>query len=235
MDAHPPNKEDKLKKIKLSTILLGEIFVAVVIMSWFIFIMFLEQDEYNRIEIEEFPITYQSMVENDNAKLSRKENEKEIALREIEEKLSEIRQIEDKKGWYLSYKDLIKSHSDVIDPPETVYENYTEEEIYLIQRCVETECHGGDFDSKCNVASVIFNRINSDEFGNTPHNVITQPNQFAYGRRNISEETKLAVEYVFDIGDTTNGCIAFHSNAKRNKFNNWDYAFTDELGHNFYY
>lgn len=223
-----------MKKIKLSTILLGEIFVAVMIMSWFIFIMFLEQDEYNRIEIEEFPITYQSMVENDNAKLSRKENEKEIALREIEEKLSEISKIEDKKGWYLSYKDLIESHSDVIDSPETVYENYTEEEIYLIQRCVETECHGGDFDSKCNVASVIFNRVNSNEFDDDVTNVITAKNQFAYWRRNISDDTKLAIEYAFTIEDTTDGCIAFHSNEKRNKFNNWNYVFTDSIGHHFY-
>lgn len=222
-----------MKNLKLSTAIFYEVIIYIVIVSLILLCMYKCEIKHNKIEIEEFPITYQQ--NSDIGSRSIKQDETEKASREVQEKLNEISDVEDKKGWYLSYKDLIDSYSDVLDSPETVYDYYTEDEIYLIQRCVETECHGGDFDSKCNVASVIFNRANNSEFGDSVIDVITAENQFAYKRKKITEDTKLAVEYAFAIEDTTDGCIAFHSNEKRDKFNNWDYAFTDSIGHNFYY
>ena len=223
-----------MKNFKLSTILSGEISISIIIMVLLLLTILPNQQECKEIKIETYPITYQTVTPI-NVKKVKEVDKKEVALKEIKEKLKEINSVEDKKGWFLSYKELIDLHSDVLDPPETIYETYTEDEIYLIQRCVETECHGGDFDSKCNVASVIFNRVENSEFGDDITEVITAENQFAYEKKKISEDTKLAVEYVFLIGDTTNGCIAFHSNEKREKFNNWDYAFTDSIEHNFYY
>lgn len=162
------------------------------------------------------------------------ETEQERALKIVSEKMEKLSLIKDKKEWFIEYKNLMNQYIEILDTEETIYEIYTEEEIYLIQRCVETECFQGDFESKCNVASVIFNRLYNGNFGNNIEEVITAKNQFTYSRKEITEDTKLAVEYAFGIEDTTNGCLAFHSNEKNEKFGNWNYEFTDSIGHHFY-
>lgn len=157
-------------------------------------------------------------------------------VEEMKNKMSEIESISDMEEWYIEYKKIVEEYADKIDPPESIYNVFTEDEIYLIQRTVETECYDQDFLSKCNVASVIFNRIElADLFGDSVKEVITAPKQFAYGKKTISDSTKLAVEFAYQIMDTTNGCIGFHSNKKTNTFNNWKYSFTDNIGHHFYY
>lgn len=164
------------------------------------------------------------------------ENPYEWIEKAIETDLNAIESIDSSLDWYIAYRNVVNKYAYIIDPPETVYDYFTDDEIYLIQRTVETECFDGDFDSKCHVANVIFNRIEDPEkrFGKTVEEVITSEKQFAYGRKNISESTKIAVEYAFEIVDTTNGCIGFHSNKKTNTFNGWKYVFTDSIGHNFY-
>lgn len=158
----------------------------------------------------------------------------EKAIKEMQEEMKEIESIEDKKEWFLAYKKIINEYSEVIDPPETVYDYFTEEEIYLIQRTIETECYDKDFKYKCNVANVILNRIESKEFGNTVEEVITTESQFAYWRKDITDDTVLALEFSFSICDTTNGCVAFRSDKKVETWYSWSYAFSDDIGHHFY-
>ena len=158
----------------------------------------------------------------------------EIAIQEMQEKMSEIESIEDNKEWFLAYKDIVFEYIEWIDPPETIFDYFTEDEIRLICRVVETETYQCDFDSKVNVANVVLNRIESGEFGDTVEEIITTENQFAYGRKNISEDTILAVEYAFMIEDTTNGALFFHSNNKTDTFCGRDFIFQDSVGHNFY-
>ena len=158
----------------------------------------------------------------------------EIAIQEMQEKMSEIESIEDNKEWFLAYKDIVFEYIEWIDPPETIFDYYTEDEIRLICRVVETETYQCDFDSKVNVANVVLNRIESGEFGDTVEEIITTENQFAYGRKNISEDTILAVEYAFMLEDTTNGALFFHSNNKTDTFCGRDFIFQDSVGHNFY-
>lgn len=164
-------------------------------------------------------------------------NEYSIMLSELNKKVEEVNLVDDKKIWFLEYKSLINDIEEISDqfhPPETIYTYYTDDEIYLMQQVIETEVYTGDFESKCNVASVILNRINDNRFGTTPYEIITAPNQFVYFRTNISEDTILALEYVFTIGDTTDGALFFHSNEKTEKFNDANYLFTDNVGHHFY-
>lgn len=163
-------------------------------------------------------------------------DEIDLTIAEMRRDMDQIESISTNMEWFIAYKNVVNKYSYILDPPETVYDYFTDEEIYLIQRAVETECYEQDFDSKCHVANVIFNRINDPQktFGISVYEVITSPNQFAYGRIIISDDTKLAVEYAFEITDTTNGCIGFHSNDKTNTFNGWDYVFTDEVNHHFY-
>lgn len=158
----------------------------------------------------------------------------EIAVLSMQKEMDEIAKIEEKQLWFFKYKKIVDKYSHIIDPPETIYDYFTEEEIYLIQRTVETECYDADFVSKCNVASIVLNRFYSDKYGSTIEEVITTPNQFAYGRKEISADTILAVEYSFAIEDTTNGCVGFRCDEKPETWNGWIYSYTDDAGHHLY-
>lgn len=159
---------------------------------------------------------------------------KEIKTEEFNNKLEELNSsITDKKQWLLSYKNLVNEYSEWIETPKTIYDVFSSDEIYLMQRCVETETFQCSFNSKCNVASVIFNRLNHNGFPDTINKIIV-PVQFAFNKKQISEDTKLALEYVFLKGDTAQGAIFFHSNAYKATFCGASYLFTDDAGHHFY-
>ena len=175
-------------------------------------------------------ITYEIVVEE----VVEEQDPYEIAIQEMQEKMSKIESIEDNKEWFLAYKDIVFEYAEWIDPPETIYDYFTDNEIYLIQRVVETETYDQDFISKCNVASVIINRFESGKYGDSIESIITAPNQFSYWRKDITENTILAVEYAFQIEDTTNGCIAFRSDNNPNEWYSWHYVYTDKAGHHFY-
>ena len=157
----------------------------------------------------------------------------EIKRLEVLEKQIELENITDKEEWFIAYKNLINEYSEWVDPPESIYDIYSNNDIYLMQRCIETETFEQDFESKVNVASVILNRLNSENFSNDVSKVIVK-GQFAFGRKHISEDTKLALEYAYMIGDTTDGALYFHSLAYRPRFSGADYIFTDKAGHHFY-
>ncbi len=138
-----------------------------------------------------------------------------------------------KKEWFLKYKDLIKEYSEWVEV-YSIYDYYTKDEIYLMQRCVETECYQRSFDSKVNVACVIFNRLVSDGFPNDIYSVITTYRQFAYVKTDISEDTILALEYAFLFNTMDSNILFFHSGQKTDTFNGASYAFSDDAVHHFY-
>lgn len=158
----------------------------------------------------------------------------EIAIQEMQEKMKEIDSIEDKKEWFLAYKNIVFKYIKWIDPPETIFDYYSSDEIDLICRVVETETYQCDFDSKVNVANVVLNRIESGEFGETVEEVITTESQFAYGRKSITKDTLFAVMYAYEIEDTTSGALYFHSNEKTDTFCGRNYIFSDDAIHHFY-
>ena len=146
----------------------------------------------------------------------------------------QLSQIENKKDWYLCYKGFLEDYPE-FDRGSTLYDRYTDEEIYIMQRVIETEVYGKDFDAKANVASVILNRIEGDNnFPNDAMKVCTSPGQFVYSRKQISEDTKLALEYAAEIEDTTNGALYFNSMAPMDSWNGRTRIFTDHVGHSFY-
>ena len=145
-----------------------------------------------------------------------------------------LTQIEDKKDWYLAYKGFLEDYPE-FDRGSTLYDRYNDEEIYMMQRVIETEVYGCDFDAKANVASVILNRIEGDNnFPDDAITVCTAPGQFVYTRKQISEDTKLALEYAAEIEDTTNGALYFNSMAPMDSWNGRTRIFTDHVGHSFY-
>lgn len=161
-------------------------------------------------------------------------NEYDLLALEMQQKLDEIEVISDKKEWFVTYKEIINEYSNIFDMPETIYDIFTPEEINLICRVVETETYQCNFESKVNVACVVFNRLEDGAFGETIKEIVTAKNQFAYGRKNITEDTIIAVEYAFEMEDTTDGALFFHSNKKTDTFCGNDFIFQDEAGHNFY-
>ena len=145
-----------------------------------------------------------------------------------------LTQIEDKKDWYLAYKGFLEDYPE-FDRGSSLYDRYNDEEIYMMQRVIETEVYGCDFDAKANVASVILNRIEGDNnFPDDAITVCTAPGQFVYSRKQISEDTKLALEYAAEIEDTTNGALYFNSMSPMDSWNGRTRIFTDHVGHSFY-
>lgn len=132
---------------------------------------------------------------------------------------------------------------------ETSYDLYSKKEIEVLERIVEAECTGQSIEAKMNVANVIINRVNSDEFPNTIKEVVFQKvngyYQFTpildkrYWKVTISDETIEAVKNIFTMEDTTDGALFFcniNSSNKKNVgwFKNLEYLFTDDSNHSFY-
>lgn len=142
----------------------------------------------------------------------------------------------DKYLWFqLYYQVLFDIYNPWLDDlPETPYDVYSEREINMMLKCIETETHDAPFECKVNVANVILNRLDNDKFPTDPVELITQKNQFAYGRDNISQSTIYSLLYAYMIEDTTNGCLAFRSDCSPNKWLGLSKQFTDEVGHTFY-
>ena len=156
-------------------------------------------------------------------------------IAECNAEMDEIESIGDAEEWYIAYKEIVDKYSEWIDPPESIYDVFTDDEINIMCRVIETETYQAGFDAKVNVANVILNRIDSGRFGDTVYEVCTKPGQFAYGRKIITEDTILALEYAYQIVDTTYGSVYFHSNQVAQKsWNGADYVMTDHVGHHFY-
>lgn len=90
----------------------------------------------------------------------------DTAIEEKNQKMAEIESIEDKKEWFIAYKSIIEEYSYIIEPPETIYEYFTEEELdllfHVVQAEIGDECYS--FEQKANVASVVFNRLYHEKF-----------------------------------------------------------------------
>ena len=148
-----------------------------------------------------------------------------------------------RKKYIEDYKSIINNYPKEFHK-ETIYDVFSEEELELLFRVVQAEVGDYDFDSKTNVASVIFNRYYDKD--TTMTEVLTAKNQFStisngrYMRVIVDEETILACEYVFLFGDTTNGATYFDSTngkswaARETRENRMEHIFKDEAGHDFY-
>lgn len=177
-------------------------------------------------------------------KKRRKEERKRIK-NEFKTKIESL-QYDSRKQWFVSYKSILEEYRryPYIEVPLSVYDEYEIGEIRVFQRLVAAETTGGDFESKCNVASVVWNRIQSSDYPDKIVDVIYERNgsvQFTPtcdGRIDsveVTEEDILAVEYTYMFGSTAYDCIAF-DNVKGNSWNKnrLEIMFTDSINHTFY-
>lgn len=161
---------------------------------------------------------------------SEEEYEHDIKMAEYEQKLKAINKTNETE-WFAEYFNLVCEYKKYTKM-QTLEDVFTQEEIRYMCKTVETEVYDKDFKSKTHVASVILNRYYDGRFGSDLKTIVTNPKQFAYGRDNITDSTKLACEYAFLMGDTTHGALYFDSNKALSRY--YDKIFTDTVGHNFY-
>lgn len=198
-------------------------------------------DDVKEVSIERIDV---KDLLNANAKLTisiqEKEREKEIenAFNEIEPLLKT-----DKHQYFIEYKMILKKYD--LKPRHTVMSIMESEEEYnLLLAIIEQEIGGGDFDEKTYVFSVILNRYLDDtgEFEDTISGIIKQEGQFsswssgAYKNSKISQETIDAVDYVFEIEDTTENATCFRNLKYCSDLSESRYVklFTSPAGHTFY-
>ena len=184
---------------------------------------------------ENIDTTNKIIKETELSEIEKLNNEVDAAIENMNVEMAKIESIENKKEWFIAYKEIVDRYSYILDPPEGIYDYYTDEELDMFFRVVQAEI--GDeytFEQKCNVASVILNRIEHYKFSDEMLEILT-PQQFetvkngSYKNVKVSEDTILACEYVFMIEDTTDGCLFFDSN----KALNYEFVFNDGT-HNFY-
>lgn len=179
-----------------------------------------------------------SNVEKEETKVEviEKKTDLEIAQEEYDAKLIGINSMNlSKEEWFKQYKSLTEEYEDILGRPETIYDNFTQQELDLLFKVVQAEIGSEySFEQKCNVVSVIYNRLKDYRFGNTINEILVG-HQFstissgAVYKVTVDEKTILACEYVYQFGDTTSGALFFDSNGRLN----YKFLFNDGA-HNFY-
>jgi len=161
-------------------------------------------------------------------------------IKEIEKKIEKILKTSSSnkaskrlKRLFLNYKKCIKKHDGLIDPPESIYDCFSKEDITYICRTVETETYQQSMIRKANVASTVLSRFEHGAYGNSLKEIVTSPNQFVCGRTDISKETKLAVEIAFMFKTKYDGSLYFQSAGYMKSFSGADYMGFDGC-HYFY-
>ena len=167
-------------------------------------------------------------------KSRRERQELEKLTLSMESELKLIESIENKEEYFIAYKSIIAKYPQITQEYETIYNAFSEEELSLLFKVVQAEIGDYSFEQKCNVVSVIFNRMTHDRFPNTLTEILSY-DQFEsisngmYEKVQIDKTTILACEYIYIFG-VTNDCVFFDSNGV---LSHYQRVFNDGA-HNFY-
>ena len=173
-----------------------------------------------------------------------KELERQQKIAEAQAKIAAL-DTSDKMQWFIQYKQIQNDYAQWIDKDETIYDVFSSDELNLLFEIVEAEVTGENhFVSKVNVASVIFNRLYQDTDNQFPDDLIgilTEKHQFSsysdgrYKKVTVTDTTKLAAEYAYQIGGNIDGSMYFDScNGKSWANSTRQFVFQDSVKHNFY-
>lgn len=187
-------------------------------------------------EIKEVPLVFvTAKPETQEVEILETKSLEQIAMDSFYDEMESLSDITDKREWFIKYKAITEKYADIVDPPESIYDCFTEEELDLLFKVVQAEIgDSDDFIQKVNIASVIFNRLKHERFPDVLAEILVY-DQFSpisdgrYEEVDVTEDTILACEYAFIIEDTTDGCLFFDSNETLN----YKPVFEDGA-HNFY-
>lgn len=223
-----------------------KIFISVVyVLSILLFIRIVSNGTKIIEELNELQNNYE-LLKEENQVLTQNNEDLLRDIADVEEKYIGLQdELRIQTNMMLQYIEPLKDtdkatyleiYKNLIDPTSLTLleEEFSEEQIEIMYRCIETETYGAPLNAKVNVASVILNRVRSDMFPTDPIEIITAPNQFAYSKRNISEDTKIALEYAYLFGSEMEDCVAFRHDKCPQTWCKWEYYKTDEVGHHFY-
>lgn len=157
-----------------------------------------------------------------------------MAYADMEKQVQKLQQeIDEEIANRLKVEAKYNMNSDDIDTTQRAIIKGDKNYEYLC-RCVESEASTGTFEEKTYIASVILNRVDYTGFGSTIYGVVTAPGQFNYSRTYISEQTRQAVDFVLDYGDTAQGAIYFKRGDKVDIYYGRPWLFTDDAGIHYY-
>lgn len=187
-------------------------------------------------EIKEVPLVFvTAKPEKQEIEIIETKSLDEIVMDSFYDEMESLSDITDKREWFIKYKAITEKYADIIDPPDSIYDCFKEEELDLLFKVVQAEIGDSeDFIQKVNVSSVIFNRLEHERFPYTLAEILVC-DQFSpisdgrYKEVEVTEDTILACEYAFMIEDTTDGCLFFDSDETLN----YKPVFKDGA-HNFY-
>lgn len=199
------------------------------------------ENKYLKNETKEL----KEFIQNDEAKVNKELEETNIGLirnnNELRKLLNDSAQYDielisyikeyDKELYYELYINILNKYN--LNIPNNLYDDFSENEILYMQKCIETETYQCGFDAKVNVASVILNRIEHESFPNNAVDVVTSPKQFCYTRNNISQDTITALEYAYLFNGDFEDAIYFQSSGYKETFNGAEYVGTD--GYHWFY
>ena len=187
-------------------------------------------------EIKEVPLVFvTAKPEKQEIEIIETKSLDEIVMDSFYDEMESLSDITDKREWFIKYKAITAKYADIIDPPDSIYDCFKEEELDLLFKVVQAEIgDSDDFIQKVNVASVIFNRLEHERFPDTLEEILVH-DQFSsisdgrYEEVTVTEDTILSCEYSFMIREIENDVLFFDSN------NSLNYKFTFNDGmHNFY-
>lgn len=134
----------------------------------------------------------------------------------------------------------------LVQSPLVVSKDWSDEDAYLLAKIAMAEAEGEDITGKALVICVILNRLNSDKYPDTIHDVIFQNNGKVYqfspvipGGRWYSvepnDECYKAVEMVQAGWDESNGALFFTSQKEASTWHSRNLEFLFQYGcHKFY-
>lgn len=209
--------------------------VALILSLMFIFVVAFNQVKTSQKTGENVEVDNVEKEEIE-AEVIEEKTELEITQEEYDVKLTNLKSMNlSKEEWFKQYKSLIEEYGDILGRPESIYDKFTQQELDLLFRVVQAEIGSEySFEQKCNVVSVIYNRLSDERFGNAideilvGHQFSTISNGAIY-KVTVDEKTVLACEYVYLFGDTTNGALFFDGNGRLK----YQFVFNDGA-HNFY-
>lgn len=187
--------------------------------------------ENNEPEIKEVQLVFvtEKPVTTETKEIIDTKSLEQIMMDGFYDEMESLSDIEDKREWFIRYKCIIEKYAEIVDPPETIYDYFDEEELDLLFKVVQAEIgDSDDFIQKVNVVNVIYNRLKHERFPDLLSEVLVE-DQFSIKDIKATEDTILACEYAFMIGGTTDGCLFFDSNETLN----YKKIFEDGA-HNFY-
>lgn len=199
------------------------------------------ENKYLKNEIKEL----KEFIQNDEVKVNKELEETNIGLirnnNELRKLLNDSAQYDielisyikeyNKELYYELYINILNKYK--LNIPNNLYDDFSENEILYMQKCIETETYQCSFDAKVNVASVILNRIKHESFPNNAVDVVTSPKQFCYIRNNISQDTITALEYAYLFNGDFENAVYFQSSGYKETFNGAEYVGTD--GYHWFY